>query len=324
MWAQVMTAPRTMQLQAVLEIEPTSLEPGEVWVQFRAGSICGSDLPFFKGTSPSAHLGYGQAGQPLHEVVGTVVHGNQADLKAGERVVGWAKHDRGLAEYFVADAASLTPIGGELSDIDATMLQPLACVLYAVSRLGNLRGKRAAVIGQGPLGTLFSYVLKTAGATHVTGVDLIDRDREGDYFGVDSVICSSSQDWAAGLNPTDRPDIVIEAVGHQVRTLNDAIRATAADGTVYAFGVPDNSIYAVEFERLFRENLSILSGVTRQRRHWLLEATRYILVHQELPHIFITHRFPADRAAEAFQAASRPAIGQLKIAIGPPAHGSAA
>ncbi|MFN7197540.1 MAG: SWIB/MDM2 domain-containing protein, partial [Hylemonella sp.] len=33
----------------------------------------------------------------------------------------------------------------------AVMLQPLACVLYAVEQLGDVRGRTVAVVGQGPL-----------------------------------------------------------------------------------------------------------------------------------------------------------------------------
>ena len=46
----------------------------------------------------------------------------------------------------------------------AVGLQPLACVLYAVEQLPDLTGRHVAVIGQGSIGLLFSYVAKALGA----------------------------------------------------------------------------------------------------------------------------------------------------------------
>ena len=56
-------------------------------------------------------------------------------------------------------------------------------MLYAVERLPDLTGRHVAVLGQGSIGLLFSYVAKTAGAAQVTGVDPVDRDDIGPAFG---------------------------------------------------------------------------------------------------------------------------------------------
>ena len=66
-------------------------------------------------------------------------------------------------------------------------LQPLACVLYALEQLPDLKGSHVAVIGQGSIGLLFSYAAKALGARQITGVDPIDRDEIGREFGVDDV-----------------------------------------------------------------------------------------------------------------------------------------
>ncbi len=107
-------------------------------------------------------------------------------------------------------------------------LQPLACVLYALEQLQNLRGLHVAVVGQGSIGLLFSYAAKALGARRVTGVDPIDRDAVGKEFGVDTVVRATSDRWVSHLETSDRPDVVIEAVGHQVATLGHAIDAAAA------------------------------------------------------------------------------------------------
>ena len=157
-------------------------------------------------------------------------------------------------------------LGDELPPIHATVIQPLCTVLYAVRRLGDVRGARVAVIGQGSIGLLFSYALKAAGAGHVTGVDPIDRRDVADAFGVDATEWSTSSQWAASLGDGARPDIVVEAVGHQAATLEDAVEAVAHGGTVLAFGVPDETHYAFPFARFFRKDATLLAGVTQDRR----------------------------------------------------------
>ena len=137
----------------------------------------------------------------------------------GDRVVGWASGFDGLMEYVVADGDGLAPYDPALSPQHAVALQPLACVLYALEQLPKLEGRHVAVIGQGSIGLLFSYAAKAAGARRVTGVDPIDRDAVGKEFGVDTVVRATSDRWVSHLEPHDRPDIVIEAVGHQVATL---------------------------------------------------------------------------------------------------------
>lgn len=95
----------------------------------------------------------------------------------GDRVVGWASGFDGLMEYVVADGDGLAPYDQALSAEHAVALQPLACVLYALEQLPNLKGRHVAVIGQGSIGLLFSYAAKALGARHVTGVDPVDRER---------------------------------------------------------------------------------------------------------------------------------------------------
>ncbi len=98
------------------------------------------------------------------------------DHRVGDRVVGWASGFDGLMGLVVADGDGLAPYDPALSAQHAVALQPLACVLYALEQLGDLKGQHVAVIGQGSIGLLFSYAAKALGARHVTGVDPVDRD----------------------------------------------------------------------------------------------------------------------------------------------------
>jgi L-iditol 2-dehydrogenase len=90
-------------------------------------------------------------------------------------VVGWVGRSLGLKEYIVTEAEALAPVPPHMDDVEAAPLQPLACVLHAMTRLGDLTGLRAAVIGMGPIGLLYGHALKDRGVAHVTGIDLVDR-----------------------------------------------------------------------------------------------------------------------------------------------------
>ena len=314
MWAHRLIAPG--QFETVEADEPGEPRPGQVVVHFEAGGICGSDLPSFLGVRDLlVGASHGKPGYPLHELVGEVEASAADDLPVGTRVVGWAMGHLGLAEKFVARADQVTALDDEFPPVQATVIQPLCTVLYAVRRLGDVRGARVAVIGQGSIGMLFSYVLKAAGAGHVTGVDPIDRRDAADAFGVDTMEWSTSSQWAASLGDDARPDIVVEAVGHQAATLEHAVEAVAHGGTVLAFGVPDETHYAFPFARFFRKDATLLAGITQDRRRSLATARDYLVEHREMLDAYITDVIPVADAQTAFELAVKPTAGRLKVVL---------
>jgi threonine dehydrogenase-like Zn-dependent dehydrogenase len=320
MWAYRLVAPYTFAKADVLPRSPESLGDGQVLLRFLAAGICGSDLPGFRGTQgrlpgdtgPSAAE---KDGFPIHEVAGEVLASRHPDHRTGDRVVGWASGFDGLMEQVVADGDGLAPFDPALSPAQAVGLQPLACVLYAVEQLPELTGRRVAVLGQGSIGLLFSYVAKAAGAAHVTGVDPVDRADVGPRFGVDTVVRATSDRWVRHLTAEARPDVVIEAVGHQVATLSHAVEAAAFGGTVFYFGVPDDDCYPISMRTMLRNNLTLKSGVTLDRRRVLDRADTFAREHPGLMQAYLTHTFDADEVQAAFELACRPVPGRIKIAI---------
>ena len=149
----------------------------------------------------------------------------------------------------------------------------------------------------------------------VTGVDPVDRSSLATAFGVDDAVRATSDRWVSQLAPADRADIVIEAVGHQVATLGHAIEATAFGGTVFYFGVADDESYPINMRLILRNNLTLKSGVTLDRRRMLDLAGKFAVEHPELLGTYLTHTFGVDEAQAAFELASRPAPDRVKIAI---------
>ena len=319
MWAYRLVAPYTFEKLELPAPSVEGLRDGQVLLRFLSAGICGSDLPGFRGAKGRLPSDTGVSaaemnGFPIHEVVGEVAGSRHPAHRRGDLVVGWASGFDGLMEFVVADGDGLAAYDPALPPHHAVALQPLACVLYAVEQLPDLHGHHVAVIGQGSIGLLFSYLAKAAGAQHVTGVDPVDRTAVGPAFGVDTVVRATSDRWVSHLG-TDRPDVVIEAVGHQVATLNHAIEAVAFGGTVFYFGVADDDAYPISMRLMLRNNLTLKSGVTLERRRMLAAADEFARVHPDLLPAYVTHAFDVDDVQAAFELACRPTPGRVKIAI---------
>lgn len=318
MWAQRLVAPARFEACEAPTPDPASLAPGQVLVRVGAGGICGSDMPFFRGgTSPDAPPGrpsYGSPGFPMHEVAGTVVASAHPEIDRGEEVVGWASGFDAIAELAVCAGDGLHRHRPGLRPEEAVVVQPLACVLYALEQVGPLAGRSVAVIGQGPIGLLFSHLARAAGAARVTGVDRVDRRDVARTYGVDEMVHAPADRWVAELGD-DRPDIVVEAVGHQTATLNQAVDAVAFGGEVFYFGVADDLVYPFAMRTFLRKNLTLRSGVALERRRVLAAAEEHLAAHPALREHYVTHVVGVDDVQAAYDRAAAPITGQAKVVV---------
>jgi L-idonate 5-dehydrogenase len=178
---------------------------GQVRIAMRRGGICGSDLHYFN------HGGFGAIRLREPMILGHEVAGEVAEL--GEGVSGLAVGDlvavspsrpclacaeclRGLPNHclnmrfygsampfphiqgafrddLIADARQCVVANG-LPAEHAAMAEPLAVALHAVSRAGDLLGKRVLVTGCGPIGILVILAARRAGAAEIIATDLVE------------------------------------------------------------------------------------------------------------------------------------------------------
>jgi L-iditol 2-dehydrogenase len=320
MWCYRLNAPYHFERVSIDETTPESLADGQVLLRFLAAGVCGSDMPAFRGVRgllPGDHgrSGAEKDGFPVHEIAGEVLASRNDRHRPGDRVVGWASGFDGLMERVITDGNQVASYDPTLSPAQAIGLQPLACVLYAVEQLPDLADRHVGIIGQGSIGLLFSAAAKAAGARQVTGVDPVDRVEIAAQFGTDTYVRATSDRWVSHLEPVDRPDVVIETVGHQVATLNHAIEATAPGGTVFYFGVPDDDSYPINMRTMLRRNLTLKSGIALDRPRMLELANKFAADHPGLLARYLTHTFGVDDVQAAFELASRPVSDRGKIAI---------
>ncbi len=271
---------------------PTELGPDQVEVRLELAGICGSDRPGF--LSGADRDGARPVGYPTHECIGTVVRSSGDASLVGTRVIAIPNRDAGLSQVFHAPIAKTHVLASSLPPRTAILVQPLASVLAAIDRLGDVAGKRVAVLGLGPIGISFGYVLRDMGVASVDGFDPRNRSA-APFIGV--------FDRIEPAPPADAGyELVVEAVGHDLEVVNTAIEAAAFAGTVLYFGVPDDDVYPFEFKRFFRKCLQLVANVQPDWQTYLPRAETYLLAHPELGAL-VTDVVPVRQVLRAFEIA---------------------
>ncbi|MFJ8430437.1 zinc-binding dehydrogenase [Kitasatospora sp. NPDC094019] len=312
MYALRLKAPQEFELlDDVTEPVPG---PGQLTVRLTAAALCGSDLPkWFSTADPRS----GRAGFPIHECVGRVADPGDTGLQAGQRVLAMPVEECGLAEIYLADRAATHPVAtGHLTDAQATLIQPLATVLHATTKLGDVDGCHVAVLGLGPIGLLTAFVLSRRGAI-VTGVDPVARPHDLlTAFGITRHLQDTASAWPASKHAATPVDICVEAVGHQQHTLRDAITITRHGGTILALGVPDDPDYSIPYEQFLRRNLTLRASITPPWQQVFAPAETYLHNHLDILTALLGNRaFPVIGVNRAFRAYANPAPDRLKVVI---------
>ena len=300
-----------------------SLAPGNpdrMLIRTVAVTMCGSDVAFFAGNKHLRSFPL-PAGAPIHECMGQVVESGSDRFRPGDWVVAIPEGDEGLAEFFVAQAVKAVSLPPELADCDTCcLIQPLSTVINAVDRLGEVEGRSVAVVGLGSMGLLLCWLLHKRGAEPILGIDpVLERCKAAEKLGAArtwpmrsiEVVQASRQEadaWQA-------PDICIEAVAHQMDTLNDCLELVRKGGSVVAFGVPDQPVYTLEYETFFRKNAHLIAVVTPEWSGYLAKARDLFLSCRAELETLVTHRFPIGDAQQAFMLYERHADGVLKVIL---------
>ena len=199
-------------------------------VKFKAGSICGTDMHFYRGDWKWMKKG---------RIIGHDACGVRGDN--GERAVMVPIVNcghcyfclRGLPTYcvrgkfygltrdgFFAESKamlprSLIPIPANLTDEEAAIVEPVALALRVLNHLKPNLGDWVTVIGQGPIGLLMTQVALMKGC-RVIAVDFEDYRLElAEKYGADAVINAKKSDVRKTVRKLTKigSDFVIEAAG---------------------------------------------------------------------------------------------------------------
>jgi L-iditol 2-dehydrogenase len=323
-------APGDIRLEDVPEPSPG---PGEVKIRVRNCSTCGTDVKIFNHGHhhlvPPRVIG--------HEIAGLVVDSGVDGWVPGDRVqviaavpcgvcpdcvrgrmpvcpnqtsVGY-HYDGGFAEYLIVPAAvlavdGLNRIPDGVSFAEASIAEPLACVLNGqeIARVGV--GDDVVVIGAGPIGCLHVRLARARGARRVFLADLnrARLDMSAAVVAPDATICGTEVDSVdAVLKLTDGrgADVVITAAASGAAQ-QDAVPMTARGGRISFFGgLPRTApTITLDSNQVHYRELTIVgangSSPAHNRAALGLIASGAVGVHD-----LITHRLPLDQLLEAIR-----------------------
>ena len=304
MKAAQIVAPRQIEMIDVDRPDISSDPEGAVLIKNHMNAICGTDMPSFVMEHPADAYPL-SPGMTIHECIGEVVESKSDRFKEGDAVLALPGRPGGLSEYFVANEAVTVPLVDFERKDCILMSQPLGTVIWACSKLGNLLDQDVVVMGQGPMGLLFTHLVSNLGAKTVIATDLVDfRLEAAKQMRATHTVNAAEVDPVAAVEQiTDgrMADLVFEVVGHQTETINQCMDMVKRDGTILAFGVPDEPTYPFGFGDLFRKNIRLIGSVGPDAQNNFPLAMDMISQGRIDVSPMITHRLPFTEVQRGFE-----------------------
>ena len=226
----------------------------------------------------------------------------------------------GYAEYVRVMAFCLpgvVKIPRANTDEEGAMIEPVNTVLKAVRRLGLLPGDTALVAGQGPIGLLFTRLLRLEGVRTIA-TDLLDaRLTLARRWGATAALRADAPDLVdrirekAGRNGLDAA--VLAVPSHAA--LQQAQAALRGAGRLLLFAhTKRGDVEPIDLAAVCVDEKDLIgsysSDFTLQR-----EVARLVFRRELDVRSLITHRFPLAETAAAVALAARPTPDSLKLMI---------
>jgi L-iditol 2-dehydrogenase len=308
---------------------------GEITVTLAACGVCGTDLEKLRGN-------YRTAGLLGHEPVGRVA-------KVGEGVAGLTVGDRvfvhhhvpcyacevcARGDYTFCPTYSKTNIDpGGFSDVfrvprenverkavlklhpkvdwdSGALLEPAACALTALRRVGLPERATVLVLGLGPVGLLYARLVRALGASWVGGTEIAPlRRKAAERGGIDVTL--DPRDPMAVRAAVERAtqgrgvDLAVVATGHP-SVVTSAVELVRRGGTVNLFGLPEaGSRLDADLQDLYLRGVRVIPSYATTEPD-IVEVHRRVVDGSLSIGDLVTHRVPLGDIAEAFRLAARP------------------
>lgn len=294
----------------VVDQEVPSPGPGAVRVEAELSGIsAGTELLVYKGQAPESlpadarlaglqgalrfplHYGYSLVGRVCESGPGVEPHWQ------GRRVFAFCPHQ----SQAVCPAEQLTLLDSELAPLDAVFLSNMESAVNLVQDGAPLVGERVLVLGQGVVGLLVTALLARFPLAELVTADPLPARRQ----------LSLEMGAGASLAPEELPggfDLTFEVSGHPA-TLNTALASTGFSGRVVIGSWYGTRRAEIDLGGSFhRSRIRILSSqvstldphLTGAWTHRRRLSTAARLLGEIRPGHLVSHRFPLERAAEAY------------------------
>lgn len=272
----------------VEEVALPEVERGEVRIRIGAALTCGTDVKVFRRGYHAAMLK-----PPIrfgHELAGVVdaVGEGVTDWKVGDRVIPANSAPCGncffctknrpelcedllflngaYAEYITVPERivqkNMLPIPDGLSDSQAAMTEPLACVVYGMQDMPVEAGETVVVLGLGPIGLMFVRLCHLAGANVIafgrrrSRLELAAELGASQVYDAETIVDPVSM-LRAVMNGGRGADVVIECVG-KPEAWETAVALARKGGRVSLFGgCPSNTFVSIDTHRIHYDELTL-------------------------------------------------------------------
>jgi len=273
MKAQVFYEAEKMEMA---ELPIPKVGDADVLVRVKNCGICGSDISYYFGLSPTGKM-------PIvlgHEFTGEVVEvgaipNSMGLFKPGDRVVvNPVQHcnacyacasghtnlcanlyvpgvnaDGAMAEYALSRYTGLFKLDDAVSYAAGAFIEPLACAVYGMKKLAIEPGQFVAIFGPGPIGIMMVQMAKAIGAGKVAMVGTRDyRLEEAKKWGADYIFNTKDEksphfvkDLKAAIADVSHGLLAERAIvpTSSNDAFEQAIDITGGAAIIVHFGLPD-------------------------------------------------------------------------------------
>ncbi len=265
----------------VADVPDPTPQAGQVVVRVECCGICGTDLHILDGEFPPTPYPI----TPGHEFAGTVVARGadvKPDLPIGARVAvdpslycgycrrcragrdnlceNWAAIgdtvDGAFAEFVAVPAVNAYRLPDHLDGQYGAMVEPLACAVHGMRRLGPVFGEPTVVIGAGTMGLMMLQLLLHAGAGPIAVVDRVSERLEvarklGAAQAVTDADALDEARFGVAVDATGVPEAIEAAIGRLDR-----------GGRMLVFGVsPAEAAIRVSPFRVYNDEITITGSM---------------------------------------------------------------
>lgn len=206
-----------------------------------------------------------------------------------------------LSEYIVMPENSCFPLPDEITQDEASLSEPL-CVGYYAVKLSEMKpGAAVGILGAGPIGmsVLVSSFINKPGNVFVT--DKLDYRL--------NIAKNNGAWWTGNPNITDisaevkklQPemlDVVFECCGQQ-EAIDQAINLLKPGGKLMIVGIPEVPRYSFSVDEMRHKEICIQN--VRRQNGVVEECLKHIQSGRIKMNDWVTHRFPLEKTAQAFE-----------------------
>jgi L-iditol 2-dehydrogenase len=217
----------------------------------------------------------------------------------------------------------VVPIPRQNSFLEGAMLEPVNTLLKGVRMLDLINGDTVMVAGQGPIGLMFTRLLKLAGA-NVIATDLIPaRLAFAKKFGASSTCNPATVDLKTEVDRLTKGrglDAAVIAVPSN-SVVNQSLDLLRGGGQLLLFAhTKSGDEFTIDLSKICVQEKQLIGSYSSD---FLLQKEVADLVFSRKLDVrkLITHRLPLEKTAEAIQLAARPSADALKVVVTPELDG---